>query len=37
MDVETKAEYQSDAGSTNDTPYLTLMGELCVIFCEYFW
>ena len=24
------AEYQSDAGSTNDTPYLALMGELCL-------
>ena len=32
----TEAEYQSDAGSTKDTPYLALMGELCGIFCEYF-
>ena len=24
----TEAEYQSDAGSTKDTPYLNLMGDL---------
>ena len=30
-----EAEYQSDAGSTNDTLYLALMGELWGVFCEY--
>ena len=37
MVAETQAEYQSDAGSTNDTPYLALMGEIWVVFCEYCW
>ena len=32
----TQAEYQSDAGSTKDTPYLALMGELWDVSCEYF-
>ena len=31
----TEAQYQSDAGSTKDTPYLTLTGELWTVFCEY--
>ena len=31
------AEYQSDAGSTKCTPYLTLTGELWGVFCEYLW
>ena len=33
----TEAEYQSDAGSTKDTPYLTLTGNLWGVFvniCE---
>ena len=30
-----EAEYQSDAGSTNDIPYLTLKGELWGVFCDY--
>ena len=37
MIVGTEAEYQSDAGFTNDTPYLALTGELWGIFCEYLW
>ena len=32
-----EAEYQSDAGSTKDTPYLVLPGELWGVFCEYLW
>ena len=28
MKTETEAEYQSDAGSPEDTPYLVLTGEL---------
>ena len=32
-----EAEYQSDAGSTKDTPYLTLTGELWSVFCEILW
>ena len=32
----TEAEYQSDAGSTEDTPYCALMGELWDGFCWYF-
>ena len=31
------AEYLSDAGSTKDTPYLALTGELWGVFCEYLW
>ena len=31
-----QAEYQTDAGSTNDTPYLALTGELLGVFCDYF-
>ena len=37
MIAGTEAEYQSDAGSTKDTPYLALTGELWGVFCEYFW
>ena len=33
----TEAKYQSDAGSTKDTPYLTLTGELWGVFWEYLW
>ena len=33
----TQAEYQSDAGSTKDTPYLALTGELWGVFCKYFF
>ena len=32
-----QAEYQSDVGSTKDTTYLALTGELWDVFCEYFW
>ena len=32
-----ETEYQSDAGSTKDTPYLTLTGEIWAVFCEYLW
>ena len=35
--TETEAEYQSDAGSTKDTPCLALTGELWGVFCEYLW
>ena len=35
MITGTGAEYQSDAGSTKDTPYLALTGELWGVFCEY--
>ena len=31
----TEIEYQSDTGSTKDTLYLTLTGELWGVFCEY--
>ena len=31
----TKAEYQSDVGSTKHIPYLGLMGKLWGVFCEY--
>ena len=31
------ADYQSDAGSTKDAPYVALMGELWGVFCEYLW
>ena len=37
MNTEIEAEYESDAGSTKDTPYLALMGELWGVFCGYFW
>ena len=37
MITGTPAEYQSDAGSTKDTPYLTLTGELWGVVCEYCW
>ena len=30
-------EYQSDVGSTKDSPYLALTGEVWGVFCEYFW
>ena len=36
MIAGTEAEYRSDAGSTKDTPYHALRGELWGIFCEYF-
>ena len=32
-----EAEYQSDSGSTKDTPYLALTGELSGSFCDYLW
>ena len=32
----TQAEYQSDVGSTKDTSYLALTGELWGVLCEYF-
>ena len=35
--AETEAKYQADAEYTNDTPYLALTGELCSVFCEYFF
>ena len=35
MIIETESEYQSDAGSTIDTPYLALTGELWGVFREY--
>ena len=35
MITGTEAEYQSDAESTNDTPYLALTGELWGVYCEY--
>ena len=35
--TETEAGYQSDAGSTKDTPYLTLIGKLWGFFCQYLW
>ena len=37
MIVGIEAEYQSDAESTKDTPYLALTGELWGVFCEYLW
>ena len=37
MIIEIEAEYQSDAGTTKDTPYLALTGELWGVFCEYLW
>ena len=36
MIAGTQAEFQSDAGSTKDTPYLALTGEIWGVFCEYF-
>ena len=36
MIAETQTEHQSDAGSTKDTPYLALTGELWGVFSEYF-
>ena len=37
MIAGTQAEYESDVGYTEDTPYLALTGELWDVFCEYFW
>ena len=37
MITGTEVEYQSDAGSTKDNPYLALTGELWDVFCEYLW
>ena len=37
MIIGTEAEYQSNAGSTQDTPYLALTGELWGVLCEYLW
>ena len=37
MITGTEAEYQSDAGFTKDTPFLSLVGELWGVFCEYLW
>ena len=37
MFAGTQAEYQSDAGSTKHTPYLTLTGEIWGVFCGYFF
>ena len=37
MIAGTEAEYQPHAGSTKETPYLTLKGEIWGVFCEYFW
>ena len=34
MVAETQTEYQSDAESTKDTPYLALTGELWGVFYE---
>ena len=31
-----RAEYEPDAGSTKDTPYLAVTGELWGVFREYF-
>ena len=36
MIAGTQVEYQSDAGSTKDTPYLTLTGEVWDVFCVFF-
>ena len=36
MIAETQAEYQSDAGSTKETPYLCLTGELWGVFVNIF-
>ena len=37
MITGTEAEYELYAGSTKDTPYLALTGELSGVFCEYSW
>ena len=37
MIAGTEPECQSDAGSTKDTPYLALTGEIRAVFCEYLW
>ena len=37
MITETEAEYQLDAVSPKETPYLALTGELWGVFCEYLW
>ena len=37
MTTETEAEYQLDAVSPKETPYLGLTGELWGLFCEYLW
>ena len=37
MITEIEAEYKYDAGSTKDTPYLALTGELWDVFCGYLW
>ena len=37
MNAEIEAEYESDAGSTKDTPYLALTGEHWGVFCGYLW
>ena len=37
MSIEIEAEYQSDAGTTKDTPYLALTGELWGVLSEYLW
>ena len=36
MIAGTQGEYQSDAGSTKDTPYLSLTGKLWGVFHELF-
>ena len=35
--AETEAKNKSDAGSTKDTPYFALTGELWGVFCEHLW
>ena len=37
MIAGSEAEYQLDAESTKDTPYLALTGELWGVFCECLW
>ena len=37
MITGTEADYRSDAGSKEDTPYLTLTSELWDVFCDYLW
>ena len=34
MIAESEAEYQSDTGSTKETPYLALTAELQGVFCN---
>ena len=36
MIAGTQEEYRPEAGSTKDTPYLTITGELWGVFWEYF-